>query len=273
MMTERGRSVVAHGAGSASGRFRAPLKAIAMAFLLVAGGMWATGQEHRSVDIAFSPHGVIRWERDRHPVLIVEPLRGDGWISLAKRYAGDASRVDALRRANPGLRSPVRGRTLRVPVEILYPDLRLEVVRKVFPVDSRTAAGWKHVVLDPFRGGEESWVWLAELFTGSEHEAASIGRANGGSEPQRGQSVTIPERHLLGVFRALTPVPVPTPRSTPTQIVATPPPIPPRTIQTSAALEYGVDELGEFAVYRLQRGEALYSAVVVRFTGSFLPNR
>ncbi len=28
--------------------------------------------------------------------------------------------------------------------------------------------------------------------------------------------------------------------------------------------------IGEYAVYRLQRGEALYSAVVVRFTGQLL---
>jgi N-acetylmuramoyl-L-alanine amidase len=35
-------------------------------------------------------------------------------------------------------------------------------------------------------------------------------------------------------------------------------------------LEYGTDKLGGYAVYRLQRGEALYSAVVVRFTGQLL---
>ena len=32
-------------------------------------------------------------------------------------------------------------------------------------------------------------------------------------------------------------------------------------------LEYGKDKYGKFAVYRLKKGEALYSAVVVRFTG------
>ena len=37
-----------------------------------------------------------------------------------------------------------------------------------------------------------------------------------------------------------------------------------------APLDYGSDKLGGFAVYRLRKGEALYSAVVVRFTGQLL---
>ena len=271
--TQRGHTPAACGAAATRGRLCSSAKIIATAFLLIAGGMWAVGQEHQSLDIVFSPHGVIRWERDQHPVLIVEPLRGDGWISLAKRYAGDPSRVGALRRANPGLKSPMRGRSLRVPVEVLYPDLRLEVVRRLFPVDSRTVAGWQHVVLDPFRGGEESWQWLTELFTGSAGEAASVQQANpsyGGNPPSRGRPVTIPEGQLLGVFRALPPVPTPTPRSTSIPTRAVPPPVPSRLPRQSPVLEYGADELGEFAVYRLRRGEALYSAVVVRFTGQLL---
>ncbi len=273
MTAERGRSVTARGAAAARGRLRGPARILAIALLTLVGGLMATGQEHRSVDFVFSPHGVIRWERDHQPVLIVEPIGGDGWISLAKRYAGDTGQVGALRRANPGLKSPQRGRSLRIPVEILYPDLRLDVVRKLFPVDSRTAAGWQHVVLDPFRGGEESWRWLAEVFTGSAQEAGSIERANpssAGSGPTRGQAVTIPLQQLLGVFRALTPVPAPTPRSTSTPVRAAPSPIPVRPPPPPSVLEYGVDEVGEFAVYRLRRGEALYSAVVVRFTGQLL---
>jgi N-acetylmuramoyl-L-alanine amidase len=37
---------------------------------------------------------------------------------------------------------------------------------------------------------------------------------------------------------------------------------------TSSILTYAQDSQGEYAVYRLQAGEALYSAVVVRFTGT-----
>jgi N-acetylmuramoyl-L-alanine amidase len=58
------------------------------------------------------------------------------------------------------------------------------------------------------------------------------------------------------VFRDLEPVAVPTPAPRPTVAPV-----------SSGPLSYGVDEDGEYALYRLQRGEALYSAVVVRFTG------
>jgi len=39
------------------------------------------------------------------------------------------------------------------------------------------------------------------------------------------------------------------------------------TILANSILSYGKDAKGEFAVYKLKKGEALYSAVVVRFTG------
>jgi N-acetylmuramoyl-L-alanine amidase len=57
---------------------------------------------------------------------------------------------------------------------------------------------------------------------------------------------------------------------TATSVPATPAPFPSRTAGPSAPLDYGSDELGEYAIYRLRRGEALYSAVVVRFTGQLL---
>ena len=47
----------------------------------------------------------------------------------------------------------------------------------------------------------------------------------------------------------------------------TPPP-PGRPVAAATPLTYGQDSQGEYAVYRLQAGEALYSAVVVRFTGT-----
>ena len=40
-----------------------------------------------------------------------------------------------------------------------------------------------------------------------------------------------------------------------------------RMCSDDGSLEYGSDERGPFAAYRLEAGEALYSAVVVRFTG------
>jgi len=165
-------------------------------------------------------------------------------------------------------------REVRIPLEVLRADLRLEAVQRVFPVDQRTVDGWQHLVLDPFQGGEESWEWLAELFTGRGDRATDIEAANADQAaqggPRRGRTVVVPEAVLLSVFRSLAPVAAPTPVFTPTPV---PIPSPSPSVSpppSKGPLIYGSDDLGEYAVYRLQQGEALYSAVVVRFTGQLL---
>jgi len=226
-----------------------------------------------SIDIDFSPFGTIRWQRGGQPVLLVYPQHGDGWITMAQRYTGSSAGATSLRQANPKLRSPMRGRLIRIPVEILRADLRLEAVGRLFPVDQRIDAGWQHWVLDPFSGDEEDWEWLAELFTGREDRARELKQANPERAAQglrRGRTVVVPESALLSVFRSLPPVATPTPVATATA-QARPAALP--SYSPSAAvvpLGYGSDELGGYAVYRLRKGEALYSAVVVRFTGQLL---
>ena len=227
-----------------------------------------------SIEFTFAPFGSIRWQRGGHPVLLVYPQRGDGWITLARKYVGGSGGPARLKAANPGLRAPVRGRQIRVPVEILRDDLRVEAVRRLFPVDQRVTGGWQHWVLDPFGGGEEGWDWLAALFTGSEENVGDLRQVNPDRVSQglqRGRSVVVPEEILLPVFRSLPPVATPTPRTTATTVRASEENRR-RTAGTgeSVPLDYGADETGEYAVYRLQKGEALYSAVVVRFTGQLL---
>ena len=237
------------------------------------GAVWSVEDGPQSVDFGFEPHGTIRWVRGGHPALLIYPRGGDGWITIAQRYTGGSAGASKLRQANGRLRAPMRDRQVRIPVEILRADLRLEAVGRLFPVDVRTVRGWEHSVLDPFHGGEESWEWLAELFTGRADRASAMRRANpdaGGSDPRRGRPILVPESELLPVFRAVPPVATPTPRAT---VAPIPRPTvgPPRVSAGPASpLGYGVDALGEYGVYRLKRGEALYSAVVVRFTGQLL---
>ncbi len=240
------------------------LVAIFLAWPVVAGSGDLEEGIPTSIDFEFPPHGIIRWQRGEQPVLIVTPMQGDGWISMARRYSGDASAASALRAANPGLRVPMRDRPVRVPVSVLYDDLRLTAVQRLFPVDQRVAGGWQHWVLAPFDQDEESWRWLAEVFTGNPDLASALAAANRSgvdARPRRGLPILVPKAHLARVFRDL-----------PVQPTPTPDPSPPARSQPSAPppLEYGRDELGEFAIYRLRSGEALYSAVVVRFTGQLL---
>jgi N-acetylmuramoyl-L-alanine amidase len=241
--------------------------------LMTAGLSEAAEKGPQSVDFDFSPHGVIRWQRGSQPALIVDPLRGDGWITISRRYTGGSSAVTALRRANPGLKSPMRDRTIRVPVEIMRGDLRLEAVRCLFPLDKRIDIGWQHWILDPFGTGEVSWEWLSELFSGRQDHVRDLKLANPERVSQglkRGRTVVVPESILLSVFRSLTPVATPTPIATPTSVPRSTPLPPSSTPTATVPLDYGSDEVGDYAVYRLRKGEALYSAVVVRFTGQLL---
>ena len=219
------------------------------------------------IDIEFEPHGELQWDRGQRPVLVVLPRAGDGWLAIAQRYCGSAELVRRVRAANPGLEQPLQDRGVRIPVEALRGDLRIEAVQRLFPVDRRVADGWEHWVLDPFDGDEESWEWLAELFTGSVGSAAALRESNPElpvGDLVRGPPLLVPEQRLLPAFRdqALPATPTPTPPPAALPSPATGPPAP-----LDAVLTYATDARGPYAEYRLRRGEALYSAVVVRFTG------
>ncbi len=286
-MTRPGRWSGAGGVRPIPSRVAGGLLALSLALGAVGGGLAAEGPSR--LERQLDEHGVLRWDRGAGPVLVVQTRRGDGWLSIAGRVAAGGDVGRRLRAANPGLAAPLRDRPVLVPVEILRDELRLDAVRALFPIDGRVVLGWQHWVLDPFGGGEESWEWLGLLFCGSAEAATDLKRANpelAASPPRRGRPVLIPEARLLKVFRDQ-PAPRPTPPSpTPTAMpTPTPSPVPapspPPTVTTvdasaqslreaapvSGVLDYGVDADGGFAIYRLRQGEALYSAVVVRFTG------
>jgi N-acetylmuramoyl-L-alanine amidase len=244
--------------------------AVAMSFLAMAADDLPS-----RLEAELPPHGTIRWEVGKTPVLRIEPARGDGWITISERFTGNSRNVNALKAANPGLRQIRLDRRVAVPVEVLRGDVRLAVVRRIFPLDQRTEEGWEHEILDPFADGvEETWDWLAMLFAGRASAADSLRRANPAVTETglvRGLAVVIPESRLLPIFREIAPAPTPTPR--PTRVVQrTPAPVatPLMPGVGEGPLVFGRDAQGEFAQYRLRHGEALYSAVVVRFTGQLL---
>jgi len=229
------------------------------------------GAPPRRVELDFGQHGVLRWDRGSTPALMVGPRRGDGWLSMARRYCGSTTAAAALQRATPSLAQPLRDRAIRVPIAQLRADLRLEAVQALFPTDARVVLGWQHWVLEPFGGGEESWEWMAELFTGQAGDAALLRRVNpeiAADGIRRARPVLIPEGRLLAVFRRIEPMASPTVRPSPRVATRTPSATPVHLESAAGgALAFGHDDAGEYAEYRLRRGEALYSAVVVRFTG------
>ncbi len=179
----------------------------------------------------------------------------------------------------------------------LKPKAQREVLEAVFPLDYVDAAGWWHTVRFAQGDGEESIAALAEWLTGSSADLQKIlaHEANRNlREPlNRGDRILIPQPLLLPVMKTHSPqpppppppvVPAPTPKpiaplSAPEPVVTaslesateTRDPVASLTIAngndfTDGLLEYGEDRDGPYAIYRLQSGESLYSAVVVRFT-------
>ncbi|HSN53083.1 MAG TPA: hypothetical protein VLT32_00350, partial [Candidatus Sulfomarinibacteraceae bacterium] len=148
------------------------MAAVLALLALVAATAPSLGEPPTRLEIDFEPHGTLRWDMDATPVLLVQPRRGDGWITIARRTTGRDDPARARRAAHPDLASVRLDRPVAVPVELLSGELRLAVVRRFFPLDRRTGEGWEHEVLDPFTDGvEETWDWLAALFTGSDANA------------------------------------------------------------------------------------------------------
>ena len=167
------------------------------------------------------------------------PLEGETASDFARRISRDeAAAARLLAVPTP----PARTRRILLPYASLSDETRLAAVRALFPSDLRATIGWLHVAV-----GTEPLSSLASWFTGDPRLAGRLAEINGltGDAATRGTLVKVPVEYLLPPFRDAEPIPDEEP---------------PR-------LEYGADEKGKYAIYRLRRKEALYSAVVVRFTG------
>lgn len=194
------------------------------------------------------------------------PLRGEGLSAFCRRLTGSSSDCARIAEANGRPRRLLAGVRYRVPYVLLTTDRKLAVVRALFPHDRAEPAGWWH------RSRGEAVAKTALWFTGSESNAGAIGAPSRlpGASPRPGEELRIPDAVLLPIFRVSAPSPPPgtaPPRApaepeTPLNAVAPPP-----AAADASLLQYGEDEAGRFALYRLRGGEALYSAVVVRFTG------
>jgi N-acetylmuramoyl-L-alanine amidase len=167
------------------------------------------------------------------------PQRGEGWLGFAERLTGSIKMAPQVGAANGGSKRLLLGKRYRLPFALLSPDNQLRVVRGLFDDDRPVSEGWSHTV-----GGESLW-FVAEWFTGRGDNYRLIREANGLGDDhlEPGQVLLVPARLLRPAFRAALP------ESSPYY------------------LQYDEDRSGAHAVYRLKAGEALYSSVVVRFTG------
>ncbi len=171
-------------------------------------------------------------------VVEARPFEGESPPEFAKRLTRDESMARAIQeRPASALEAPVT-----LPFRALSPEAQLAAVRALFPGDVRSSAGWIHQAVE-----DESVATVAAWFTGRPEKTAELAKANGlaGGVVLKGTAFRVPAEFLSPPFRDAEAIPESEPVS----------------------LEFGEDARGKFALYRIRKGEALYSAVVVRFTG------
>jgi N-acetylmuramoyl-L-alanine amidase len=206
-----------------------------LGFFFLTGAVQATT---RRVEIEVGMVAVLTDEGELR--LEALPLRGEGVNSFATRLTASRRNASTITRENGGVRKLLQEVRYRVPYDLLTDRLKLAVLRTLFPDDRPIVDGWEHTVKKP--DGESLWR-LADWFTGTGRNFAAIRSHNRLVDESLdfGQRVVIPSFLLLAHFRTLLP-----------------------------PLEYVQEKDGLYAVYRLKKGEALYSAVVVNFTGALL---
>jgi N-acetylmuramoyl-L-alanine amidase len=191
----------------------------------------------------------VRLDGGRDLVLEIKPWPGEDIKSLARRIASSPVR-DRLSAVLEDSRAMTPDGFHRVSFELLGPELRALVLRTVFPDDRANAGDWLHVARSsPLPIYDEGLWQVAAWFTGDGANFTEILRANGLSSPElvKGQVVRIPAAILDAALRT-------------------------KEMSDDGTLAYGGDARGPYAGYRLKPGEALYSAVVLRYTGRTAPD-
>jgi len=217
-------------------------------FLLLAftgvGGLAEPTPEADDDAVQLSSDLRVAVRQGRDVELEIRASADDDFASISRRATGSDERAGTLEALN----SPVEvapDRWIRVPVSLLVPELRSLVLRVLFPQDRNDGDDWVHLSRSGTLPTYDEGLWqVAEWFTGRGETFSELMQLNGLSSPElrEGQSIRIPATLLDAAFA-------------------------PRMHSDDGALEYGSDARGPYAAYRLNAGEALYSAVVVRFTG------
>lgn len=228
--------------------------AAALAVLLPAAGAAAT--KRVAVPEIGSPTPVAVMTARGAIHIEAKPRANEGLLAFAKRLCGNAKHSSALSRANGGVRRLKRGVRYRVPFDLLPKASQQAAIRALLPRDRAAADGWRHRVSATRRSRDAESLWsIAEWFTDSGRNHRVLRQANNltSNVIRPGQTILVPRSILAEPFTGM----LPAARTASRSSIAEPKPL----------LRYGSDEQGEYGLYSLKAGEALYSSVVTRFTG------
>ena len=184
-------------------------------------------------------------------LLLEAKLRpGEDLAAFARRLGGTPVRTNLLTAALSAHDATTDDGYYRIPLALLAPEERAFVLRNVFPKDRVDGADWIHVARSsPLPIYDEGLWQVAAWFTGDGSHFDELLKANDLTAPElsAGQTVRIPGTLLDPALRTV-------------------------EVSDDGSLVYGHDASGDYAGYRLKPGEALYSAVVLKYTGRTAPD-
>ena len=220
--------------------------------------------------------------RDYEVEVIVQPRPGDAWTRLARRMTGDATRWEEIAQFNGADDNLRAGQSVRIPYALIRPNLQRDIIQTLFPTDKLRDDGWQHTVVAG-RGIEGETLWqVAEWFTGDGANYTAIRKANPaqGLSTRKGDVILIPKQLLTAAFGGgvmeeenapKTSAEVRKSDDNPAQRSSADEDAQEAALVAasvgSPSLTYERRTSEPYAVYRLQKGEALYSSVAIRFTG------
>ncbi|MGH9869163.1 MAG: N-acetylmuramoyl-L-alanine amidase family protein [Candidatus Polarisedimenticolia bacterium] len=256
--------------------------------VMMTAGSWARGPQARAARrAAVDDRTVATLELANAIFLEVQAGQNDSYVSMAQRYCGSERAWAALESANQG-RAVRPGLFYAIPFDSLTPAFKARAVAALFPGDGPEEEGWVHRVPpgDDGQRLESIAFWL----TGDPGRAGDLAESNGipSKSLQAGTEVVVPLELLLPAFRdddalsELVPAPPPPaqePVAKATEGEQPPGPEPPAPTapsrpsrpRTAGDLTFVDDPKGPYAIYRLKRGEALYSSVIMKYTGRLDP--
>jgi N-acetylmuramoyl-L-alanine amidase len=214
--------------------------AVFLSLAFLSGSLRATREDQ--IEILLGVRAAL--EKGRHILLIYSPKQGEGYLSMAEKFTPSRETWKELKEINsdPIL---IEGKEYKIPYRLLRDEYKYLLISKIFSSDRYEKNAWHHY---PSKSSLETFsvgLWqTAEWFTGKGEHFKELMSINAVSDPASisGKEILIPKNLLLPVFSR-----------TPTS--------------DFKDITFGADKKGEYAGYRLKRGEALYTSVVIRFTG------
>ena len=246
---------------------------VVLVCLMLTPGVLFAGEQ---VSVSLGDRTRALLDSDHAIFLAVTPHKGDAWTRLALRTTGKAANWTTLAELNRMGENLLTDREVMVPLSLVKPDLQKRILTEIFPSDRVTGEGWVHLVLAREMEGESLWR-IAEWFTGDGANYSAIRSANtlARLSTRRGDPILIPDDLLLPHLRAngartriaeVEDDPLET-ASKPTSSTALVSSISSSSRSEPVSLEFGSSAGQPYAIYRLRKGEALYSSVAIRFTG------